>query len=150
MTIRQHNYCALSEFIAEIRASTRLPPTYSSILQRTKLAIRIKEATLNQVSALKSLIRDERLMFEVSPETLDHCSRDVTIPCCRARKLLLLTLRLCWPTSNNEPLAFTDSAWPPFSLAAKLNPFLKGKPKASASLWKLFRNECVHAWKSLV
>jgi len=55
----------LTEFDDEIKEAIELPASYSTVVARTKLAIRINEATTQQLSNIKLLVKDEHLMFQV-------------------------------------------------------------------------------------
>nr|CAB3265454.1 RB1-inducible coiled-coil protein 1 [Phallusia mammillata] len=52
------------DFGGEIQSALHLPPSYATIITRTQLAIRIHEATAQQVTKMKLLVQDEHLMFQ--------------------------------------------------------------------------------------
>ncbi|XP_076804307.1 uncharacterized protein LOC143448435 isoform X1 [Clavelina lepadiformis] len=58
------NFRDNNDFSMEIHAALCLPPCYNTVVSRTQLALKIHEATRQQVASIQSLVHDEHLMFQ--------------------------------------------------------------------------------------
>nr|XP_039270637.1 RB1-inducible coiled-coil protein 1-like [Styela clava] len=60
----QSNYQESNDFAESIRNARTLSPSYKTVEVRTKLAMRLHDATRHQAQTMKSLVHDEHLMFQ--------------------------------------------------------------------------------------
>lgn len=65
----------LLDFHDSIHEALQWPPSYQTVTDRTKLALRLHDSVKSQVSSMGSLVHDEHLMYQVLMQKIKICNK---------------------------------------------------------------------------